>query len=131
MKKNAKPQSFRRQLAGSMAELRAIMESGASPSSEGRLTVRTLEVTEPSTYDAKAIRKIRQELNVSQAIFARMVGVSGVLVRSWERGVRQPAPIARRLLDQIRDFPERFAGLVHPFVVTSPRRPILRTKKAS
>jgi hypothetical protein len=52
-------------------------------------------------------------LNVSQAVFARLIGVSDVLVRSWERGARQPAPIARRLLDQIQAYPAQFAPLVH------------------
>lgn len=114
MKKAQKVQSFREQMSGSMAELQAIMQAGASPSNNGRLTVRTIEVDEPSDYRAKDVKKVREELNVSQAVFAKMVGVSDVLVRSWECGARQPAPIARRLLDQIRSYPDRFAKLVHP-----------------
>jgi putative transcriptional regulator len=115
MKKKQAVATFRDQMIDSMAELRAIIAAGASPSDDGRLTVHTVEVAEPSNYDANDVRKIRNDLNVSQAVFAQMVGVSDVLVRSWERGVRAPAPIARRLLDQIRAHPGQFARLVRPF----------------
>lgn len=49
-------------------------------------------------------------LNVSQPVFAQLLGISAVLVRWWERGARSPAPIARRLLDQVD--PKRFLSLV-------------------
>ena len=112
MKKSAKSDSFRRQMAHAMRELRSIMATDASPTADGRLSIRTIEVAEPSSYNAKSIKKVRAALNVSQAVFAKLLGVSNVLVRSWERGARQPAPIACRLLDQIRDHPNRFAELV-------------------
>jgi DNA-binding transcriptional regulator YiaG len=38
---------------------------------------------------------------MSQAVFANLMGVSLVLVQSWEQGVRTPAPMACRLLDEI------------------------------
>ena len=111
-KKNAKGMSFKDQMASSMAELQGMMERGASPSGNGRLTVRRIQVCEPGAYDARAIRAARERLNVSQPVFAQLLGVSSVLVRSWERGVRSPAPIARRLLDQVQDDPRHFLSLV-------------------
>jgi DNA-binding transcriptional regulator YiaG len=113
MNKPSRSAAFGEQMAQAMAELRAIMSSGKSPTDDGRLTIRTIEVAEPSAYDARKVRKVRAALNVSQAVFARLVGVSDVLVRSWERGARQPVPIARRLLDQIRAHPAQFVHLVH------------------
>jgi putative transcriptional regulator len=113
MKKNSKVSTFRDQMARSMAELQGIMKRGESPTGNGRLTVRRVEVTEPGTYDAMAVKETREELNVSQSVFAQLLGVSPVLVRSWERGVRTPAPVARRLLDQVREEPSRFLSLVH------------------
>jgi len=113
MNKSKRSAAFGEQIAQAMAELRAIVSSGQSPTRDGRLTIRTIEVAEPSTYDAHKIKKVRAALNVSQGVFARLVGVSAVLVRSWERGARQPAPIARRLLDQIRAYPAQFVRLVH------------------
>jgi putative transcriptional regulator len=114
-------------MAQSMAELRSIILRGQSPTANGRLTARTIEVAEPSACSARKIKQIRNLLNVSQSVFARIVGVSDVLVRSWERGARQPSPIARRLLDQIHRYPGQFMPLVH----SSPRvRPESRKRSA-
>ena len=112
MKKKPRSATFGEQMAQSMAELREIMAAGASPTANGRLTARTIEVAEPSAYDARGVKKVRDALNVSQAVFAQLLGVSDVLVRSWERGARSPAPVARRLMDQIREHPEQFSTLV-------------------
>ncbi len=130
MNKSTRSTAFGEQMAQAMAELRAIVSSGQSPTGDGRLTVRTIEVAEPSTYDGHKIKKVRTTLNVSQAVFARLLGVSDVLVRSWERGARQPAPIARRLLDQIRAYPAQFVRLVHvPPVRKSAIRSAHRNRK--
>lgn len=112
MKKSQRSATFNEQMADAMGEMRSIMSSGQSPTGDGRLTVRTIEVAEPSMYDAVQVKRVRAALNVSQAVFARLIGVSDVLVRSWERGAREPAPIARRLLDQIRAHPGQFAQFV-------------------
>ena len=121
MKKTIRAATFNKQITQAMAEFQSIMASGESPSGNGRLTVRTMEVKEPSQYEAKDVKKTRAVLNVSQSVFAQLVGVSDVLIRSWERGVRAPAPIARRLLDQIRAHPDQFKSLVRPTVRTTRR----------
>ncbi len=136
MKKARPVPTFGHQMDQSMAELRAIMAAGQSPTADGRLSARTVDVAAPAAYDAAAVRGARAALNVSQAVFARLVGVSHVLVRSWERGARQPAPVARRLLDQMRNHPAQFTALIHRTdagpVVTRPtpagrrRRPAAR-----
>ncbi len=117
MKKTPKADSFRDQMAEALIELQTIVKTKASPTDNGRLTARTYVVAEAADYDAKGVKKIRSALNVSQAVFARIVGVSDVLVRSWENGARVPAPVARRLLDQMRSHPEHFSDLVHPMEV--------------
>ena len=114
MKRTPRVASFARQMAQSLDELRSIMSKGQSPTADGRLTARSAQVREPSAFDARKIKNIRQALDVSQAVFARLVGVSDVLVRSWERGVRRPAPVARRLLDQISNHPDQFVKLIQP-----------------
>ena len=111
-KRDTKTLSFREQMADSLAELQGMIERGESPSGNGRLTVRKIRVSEPGEYDAKAIRTARARLNVSQPVFAQLLGISAVLVRSWERGARSPAPIARRLLDPVQDDPKHFLSLV-------------------
>jgi DNA-binding transcriptional regulator YiaG len=76
---------------------------------ETRLTVRTIEAPDaPALYNAPSVRRTRDLLGVSQSLFAQLLGVSSVLVASWERGARIPAPWARRLLDEINHNPQRW-----------------------
>jgi DNA-binding transcriptional regulator YiaG len=56
---------------------------------------------EPGQYPPTAVRRLRATMRMSQATFAQTLGVSCILVQSWERGVREPSPMARRLLDTI------------------------------
>jgi len=77
-------------------------------------TVRTVELPdEPGEYDSSAVRATRSKLKASQALFARLLGVSTILVRSWESGARVPSRLARRLLDEIRRDPARWAAMAH------------------
>jgi DNA-binding transcriptional regulator YiaG len=112
MKTKTPGQTFREQMAESMAELKGIIDRRESPTGNGKLSARVVEVVEPGAYDGDAVRDVREKLGVSQAVFARLVGVSDVLVRSWERGSRTPAEVARRLLDRMRERPAEFAKLV-------------------
>jgi putative transcriptional regulator len=103
---------FAQQIRESIGELQSMMDRQQSPLGGGRLTVRTIAVAEPSPHDADSVRAIRKSLNLSQAVFARLMGVSPALVRAWELGTRCPAPIARRLLDQMRQNRSSFEPLV-------------------
>ena len=96
-------------LAG-MRELERMMNEGKMP--EQMFTVRTVEIPEPGIYRARQVRALRSSLGVSQGVFARLLGVSVVLVKSWERGVREPSPMARRLLDTIRADPSNWLATV-------------------
>lgn len=49
-------------------------------------------------YDAIDIRKLRESAHVSQAQFARMIGVSRGTLQNWEQGRRTPRGPARALL---------------------------------
>src|SRR6185312_15774723 len=81
---------------------------------EGQITVRHVEVPEPGQHTAGDIRKLRRALGVSQPVFAKLMGVSTVLVQSWEQGHRTPSPMARRLLDEIAREPRRWAATLRP-----------------
>ena len=50
------------------------------------------------TYDAIDIRKLRESVDVSQAQFARMIGVSKSTLQNWEQGRRRPRGPAKALL---------------------------------
>lgn len=112
MSKRERLLSFREQMRQSLDDLRSIVEHRQSPTGDGRFTLRTIEIVEPGQYDARSIRRTRRALNLSQGLFAQLLGISGSLVRSWELGTRTPAPMARRLLDQVRADPAKFATLI-------------------
>jgi DNA-binding transcriptional regulator YiaG len=38
-------------------------------------TARTIEIPDPSEYSARDVRELRESLHVTQAIFARLLGV--------------------------------------------------------
>src|ERR1700751_1023854 len=88
------------EIMAGMRELERMMDEGKTP--EQMFTVKTIEVPDPSVYRARRVRELRRALGVSQAVFAHLVGVSLILVKSWERGAREPSAMARRLLDTIK-----------------------------
>ena len=53
----------------------------------------------PKPMKPAEIRKVRESLNASQAIFASFLCVSTKAVQAWEQGVRSPQSTALRLLD--------------------------------
>lgn len=80
---------------------------------EVSFTARTVgDLPPPSTFDSKQLAALRQRIGASQAVFAELVGASAALVRAWERGSRHPSPMARRLLDEIRRDPDRWAAML-------------------
>ncbi len=57
----------------------------------------------PQPYDARLVKKTRELLGASQAIFAKFLGVSVKLVSAWEQGKKEPSDMACRFMDEIRD----------------------------
>jgi DNA-binding transcriptional regulator YiaG len=71
-----------------------------------RLTVRTYKVTTtPRVYRPGDVKRVRELLGASQAVLARLLGVSVNTIRSWEQGKRPPQPIACRFLSEIESDP--------------------------
>jgi putative transcriptional regulator len=52
----------------------------------------------PKQLTPREIRRIRRNLNASQAVFAQYLNVSANAVRSWEQGTRKPQQAALKLL---------------------------------
>ena len=71
---------------------------------DGKLTLTTefIEIPEPpKSYKPKEIKKIREERNYSQGLFAKALNVSPKTVQSWESGLRKPAQASLRLLELV------------------------------
>ncbi|MDR3149020.1 MAG: helix-turn-helix domain-containing protein [Oscillospiraceae bacterium] len=82
--------------------------------SEGKTELRTtrLNVTPVrGAFSAEEIKNIRKKLDMTQSVFAIVIGVSKKTVESWESGRYTPDGAARRLisvLQQDPEFPERY-----------------------
>ncbi|HVS70630.1 MAG TPA: transcriptional regulator [Phycisphaerae bacterium] len=98
------------EIMAGMREIERMLSQDKRP--EEMFTVHTVEVPEPSDYHARDVRALRDVLGVSQAVFAHLMGVSVVLVKSWEQGSRKPSMMARRLLDTIKANPSEWLATV-------------------
>jgi putative transcriptional regulator len=106
-----RPDSIGREIIESLTELAEVLESGRSDLEY--FTARAVEMPDdPAVYKAANVRATRDKIGVSQSVFARLLGVSIVLVQAWEHGTRIPAPWARRLLDEINRDPHYWRGML-------------------
>lgn len=55
---------------------------------------------------AKEVKGLREELNLSQAVFARHLGASIRTIESWEQGRTQPNGQASLLIDLMKRYPD-------------------------
>jgi putative transcriptional regulator len=60
----------------------------------------------PKPLSAKEIVKVREELNVSQAVFARYLNISPRTVQSWEQGYGKPSGASLKLLSIAKKNPK-------------------------
>lgn len=81
---------------------------------EGKRALRTTELpAAPKPMTATEIKAIREQVNASQAVFARYLNVSTKLVQAWEAGRRKPEGAALKLLRIGGDNPKVvFAGVI-------------------
>jgi putative transcriptional regulator len=52
------------------------------------------------------IKEIRENMNLSQTVFAKLLNVSPSSIRQWEQGKRKPTGSTRVLLDLIQRSPQ-------------------------
>ena len=57
------------------------------------------------------IKRIRQEIDVSRAVFAGLLRVPVRTVESWEQGRSSPSPAAAALILMARKYPDTFDRL--------------------
>jgi putative transcriptional regulator len=71
------------------------------------LDLRSVEIPpRPKPLKPADIRSLRESLNASQALFARLLNVSSNAVESWEQGIREPRQATLKLLHIARKNPD-------------------------
>ena len=71
----------------------------SSEKSATAVDLRSVEIpARPKPLKPAEIRALRESLNASQALFARLLNVSSNAVESWEQGIREPRQATLKLL---------------------------------
>lgn len=82
---------------------------------QGKIDLRTSTLSlpdKPPKMSKKQIKELRENiLNVSQPVFALILGVSPAAVKAWEQGLKQPSGTARRLMQLFKKDPAAFQKL--------------------
>lgn len=73
---------------------------------KGKGSLRTTPLSDPSPP-----QKIREKLNLSQAAFANLMGVSVRTLQDWEQGRRHPRGPAKSLLRIAEQHPKAFLSI--------------------
>ena len=66
----------------------------------------TIRFAPPKPMPAQDIIRLREQLNLSQLLFAEVLNVSLRTVQEWEQGVRPPSGAAVKLLTIAKKHPE-------------------------
>jgi putative transcriptional regulator len=89
------------------AELKLSLELALQHARGERHDLRTTVLpAPPKPMKKQEIVKLRQQLNLSQAVFASVLNVSVKTVQAWEQGLRQPSDAALKLLTIAKKHPE-------------------------
>jgi putative transcriptional regulator len=89
------------------AELKLSLEQALQHAHGERHDLRTTALpAPPKPMKKQEIVKLRQQLNLSQAVFASVLNVSVKTVQAWEQGLRQPSDAALKLLTIAKKHPE-------------------------
>lgn len=59
-------------------------------------------IEEAPKYSATQIARIREDVNVSQSVFAAYLNTTVSTIRQWEQGDKRPSGIAARMLQLVQ-----------------------------
>ncbi len=100
-KKNKKDKKKHKQ-----AEKALPAKDGSEHEKRGSVDLRTVKLPEaPKAMKPAEIKAVREGLNASQALFAKLLNVSSNAVESWEQGSRAPRQATLKLLCIARSNP--------------------------
>lgn len=109
-------QTFGERLIQAMDEVVAIERGDSQPAAVRRyaVTAREAEAEPAPELDAADVRKIRQDLAISQPVFAAALNVSPETVKAWEQGKAPPGGAAARLLQIVQLRPDVIRATILP-----------------
>ncbi|HQU93745.1 MAG TPA: helix-turn-helix domain-containing protein [Pyrinomonadaceae bacterium] len=88
-------------------DLKAGLTAAIEHASGKRRDLRTTTLPRPpKELSAQEIAKLRSQLNVSQAVFARYLNISTKTVQSWEQGQGKPNGASLKLLSIAKKNPK-------------------------
>ena len=76
------------------------------------MTARDAVVQPPRQYQGPETQRIREQLGLSQSVFARVLNASAETIKAWEQGKRQPDGMALTLLEIAEMHPEALMSRV-------------------
>lgn len=91
------------------AEIEGAFEDALEHARGRRANLRTTRLTlppAPKRMSNREIARLRERLNYSQSVFARVLNVSTKTVQAWEQGTREPSDAALKLLSIADRHPE-------------------------
>ena len=98
-------------------------DTGARVTYGAPVTARKAHLEMPPYYPPHLVRDIRQQLSVSQTIFAQMLGVSASTVRAWEQGKREAEGPVGRLLQIAETYPDVLKDVCGEMIPATPGAP--------
>ncbi|NLZ68056.1 MAG: type II toxin-antitoxin system MqsA family antitoxin [Spirochaetales bacterium] len=69
-------------------------------------TNKFIKINEPTAMEAKDVKELRKFLQLSQSLFAQVLGVSHKTVQAWEHGTNIPTGSALRLMNILKKYPD-------------------------
>ena len=98
--------TFGQQLIEAAREAVQIERGEREPARITRYTAAEAKVEPPPQYVSDRIKRIRNQMGLSQPVFAAALNVSTETVRAWEQGKREPDGPTLRLLEVAEQHPE-------------------------
>lgn len=75
-----------------------------------------LTVSPVEEFTNLEIKEVRESLNMTQVIFAQIIGVSKKTVEAWEAGINSPNGPAKRIISMLKEdpsLPEKYHIVSH------------------
>jgi len=100
-------------------------EKGAGKARSAKVRIEPL-----MSFDKAEIKAIRNNVKMTQVVFAKFLGVSTKTVEAWEAGRNIPDGPARRMLSMLKQdpsIPEKYRFVERESIAPSDRKPSRRT----